>query len=740
MKKIWILLFYLCIFLNTTNLFASENTSQKYHKIPVKVIAHAHELIIQNTGNKTLNLRNGKLELYADVKISDFKQAGEVLTYKEKDFLHHSHHQGNFYQIYFKDRLKNPLLHPKQQLIIDANYQGLLTLNQPTLYVYERVEIPLQVSVVNEFWVTKFRICNNTNTAIPLKDIEFKFNYSSPAPTNIWGNPWAEWRVASANGSEITLVGGTPWTTPLQPDPNCTSPLTIEFNAAPSVPLPTGPFIFKAEGGVTPAAGSLNIRMPASPANGLLSPNVMVTGPNTNQNRALNWGETWTINNLVAGSYTVRAATVNNNDQYFSAAPVTAQVTANGSVNANITYAPVATHDINVTLNNSPEVQQQLTLSGKNYSFTKLVSNNTVLSLPEDSYTVTAMSPGFSVIITPNPLNVPSATSLTLSYQAIAGTRFVGFIESSKEASATDDAALTNLGNLPSYLNVVNLAFMKPDATYTKGSLNYENTGLQFQYPSWTVLKFAVARLHRLHPNTKVLVSIGGPMYTNWGSLNAKAIADFVVDYGLDGVDINYLPATPDCAVNTGQIRCAVDAEFKQAIDTLRAELPRPFMLTVTAPGVSAYGEGQWRDTLPKTKYTGMVLPLLRTASGQIDMLNVMAYDLGTSFTPAQSLEAYSNYFTGPISMGVQVPPEADGGHVYNLCQVIQLTEAVKASAESRNHTSPAMMLWAITKKPVGIISPENPSAQLIATTICKNLGLSDCNQPILLPNVFKRI
>lgn len=106
----------------------------------------------------------------------------------------------------------------------------------------------VKVSVSNANWVETFSICNISNAPIPLTSLEFTFNYTATMPTNIWGNPWAAWKVLAQNGSAVVLNGGTPYTPPLQPDPNCTNPLTIQFNAGPDQPAPTGPFTFTAMG------------------------------------------------------------------------------------------------------------------------------------------------------------------------------------------------------------------------------------------------------------------------------------------------------------------------------------------------------------------------------------------------------------------------------------------------------------------------------------------------------------
>ncbi len=329
---------------------------------------------------------------------------------------------------------------------------------------------------------------------------------------------------------------------------------------------------------------------------------------------------------------------------------------------------------------------------------------------------------------------IPGATAVTIQYQKPLSPRFVGFFESWNESSTTDDAAKVKLANLPAYVNVVNLAFMRPDSVYQKGVSILRGTGLQFNYPSHTVLKFAIAWLHRLHPDTKVLVSLGGSLYGNWSLLNPQAIADFVSDYGLDGVDVDYLPANALCAKGTeGLVHCQVDSEFQAIIQNLRATLPRPYWLTVTTYGNAAYGEGQWASALPVNGNSGLILPLLRSAAAsEIDMINVMGYNLGPSFDPATALAAFSWYHRGVVSLGVSVSPQADPVTNTDLCTVLKLAQLSKSSAAARN-TVPGIMLWSIQKKNASVVpSVLYPSAQMIATTVCTSLGLSDCRAPLL--------
>ncbi|CEG56012.1 glycoside hydrolase family 5 protein [Legionella fallonii] len=103
----------------------------------------------------------------------------------------------------------------------------------------------VKVTVDNARGVETISICNNSSKSIPLENIEFIFNYKAPMPTNIWGNLGISWRVANQAGTAVVLRGETPDELFLPSDPNCTNPLTIQFNAATDVPQPSLPFVFK---------------------------------------------------------------------------------------------------------------------------------------------------------------------------------------------------------------------------------------------------------------------------------------------------------------------------------------------------------------------------------------------------------------------------------------------------------------------------------------------------------------
>ncbi|MBA3661874.1 MAG: cellulase family glycosylhydrolase [Gammaproteobacteria bacterium] len=281
------------------------------------------------------------------------------------------------------------------------------------------VPVAVKVTVGPADWVQTISICNTSSKDIPLTNVEFRFNYAGTMSSNIWGQPWVAWKLASQANSEVVLTGGTSFTPPLASDPNCTRPLTIQFSSTPSTPVPTGPFIFKAEGGQPSALGTLNINLAAAPATGLPDPTLTLTGEGTTTTKKLTWGASWKLSKMTAGSYTIAGSLVNtdaNNGDYYAADNVLATVTDQQTTNVTVTYKPVPAGRIKITLIKPPTTKVQLNFTGKNYSFTKTVGDNGALQLPNDTYNVTSVTPGQSASIVPNPITLPTDTKLTVTY------------------------------------------------------------------------------------------------------------------------------------------------------------------------------------------------------------------------------------------------------------------------------------------------------------------------------------
>ena len=302
---------------------------------------------------------------------------------------------------------------------------------------------------------------------------------------------------------------------------------------------------------------------------------------------------------------------------------------------------------------------------------------------------------------------------------APSGKLLVGYYQTWSDAWKANGAD-TVLAHLPNYLNIVNLSFMEPNSTYSAGSISLGGTGIGVPYDGPT-LKDAIAALHRANPNSKVMVSVGGATFTAWSSFNAQAVAAFVNDFGLDGVDIDYEPSNANCTSNGQTVSCpSSDTEYVSVVNSMRAAMPRPKWLSIAAWSVGAYGENQWASALPTgSAYTGIALAVIKNSSASValDLVNVMSYDASSAYDPRQALAAYQHYFKGRIAMGIEVPPEAWGGHVYTISEIDSLADAVSSS------NAAGLMLWSIQK---------SGAAQQFATEMCTKLGLGNCSTSML--------
>jgi chitinase len=316
---------------------------------------------------------------------------------------------------------------------------------------------------------------------------------------------------------------------------------------------------------------------------------------------------------------------------------------------------------------------------------------------------------------------------------APARNRFSGYygIYAEQVSSPNPAGKDTPLAKLPAYVNVVNVAFMRPDASYTAGSFKLAGTGVEPAYwavaDSGQILREAIAELHRRNPETQVMISVGGATYFNWTAFGPDAVAAFVTDMGFDGVDLDYEPgdASVHCTQSMSKVNCLSDKTFIDLVTRMRTALPRPKLLSIAAWSVGAFGEDQWVNAQPPSEFRGMALALLRSSAGRLlDRVNVMSFDAGPMYSPAEALAAYQNYFCGPVLMGVEVPPEAWGGHVYTLTEVRALADTVLAKKGG------GMMMWELHKPGGGTES--NPSAQMMASAVCEKLGLAGCSDPII--------
>lgn len=76
-------------------------------------------------------------------------------------------------------------------------------------------------------------------------------------------------------------------------------------------------------------------------------------------------------------------------------------------------------------------------------------------------------------------------------------------------------------------------------------------------------------------PTHSLLVGLSISPYSDWNALNAQAIGRFVSDFGLDGVDIDFEPANPNCRITGNTVACDSDNTFISVIDQIRSVIPQ---------------------------------------------------------------------------------------------------------------------------------------------------------------------
>ena len=272
---------------------------------------------------------------------------------------------------------------------------------------------------------------------------------------------------------------------------------------------------------------------------------------------------------------------------------------------------------------------------------------------------------------------------------------------------------------------MVALSFVRPDAVYP-GRLDLKGTGLQYGF-SGAVLKDAIALLKQRQPETRVLLAVGGANYANWGALDLDAIVRLVRDLGADGVDLDYEPEVPGCSVKPpGRVRCLSDAAWQDLVARFRSAFPRPLLLTVPGWSIGAYGEGAFQNAQPRGRYTGSMLNLLRSPQAQdIDLVSIMAYEAGPTFDPWQAYQAYRQVWSGPLALGVQVPPSQLGGPTYTVPLAEQLARKVAQDARG------GMMLYPLLGRPPGTVGPDNPDGRMLSQALCRGLDLPGCEQAL---------
>ena len=288
----------------------------------------------------------------------------------------------------------------------------------------------------------------------------------------------------------------------------------------------------------------------------------------------------------------------------------------------------------------------------------------------------------------------------------------------------------TRLAMTPGHIDVQVLGFARPDLVY-RGGLDLTETGLQAPV-SGRVLADAVKALKTRAPGMKVLLAVGGSGYVNgWHRYNPKALAHLVTDLGLDGVDLDYEPAKPDC--QTAQARkgptmvCRTDLIWSKLIADTRAVLPRPMMLSIPGWSTGAYGTGDFQTEPPGGPYTGSMLWLGRDreAAAAVDLVAIMAYAAGPAYDPERAFTAYRAIWDGPLALGLIVPPDPTGQPVPGIDVIRDLATRLGSQEQA------GVMVYGMLGTPPSGPNAAMPSGGMMLRAVCEGFGRDGCDAPL---------
>lgn len=307
----------------------------------------------------------------------------------------------------------------------------------------------------------------------------------------------------------------------------------------------------------------------------------------------------------------------------------------------------------------------------------------------------------------------------------------VGYFPSWNETSPENGA--TKLRDLPEEVTHIFLSFVKPNMRYTKGSFDISATGLEVPYGGKTLKEtMGILKANGL----KVILSIGGATY--WGTNQAYdidyvQIADFVRDFGFDGIDWDFEP-------NGGFETIGEPVNVKRFITMIKESrklLPREegFLITCAPAGCGALGRSStyaanddaespyayanrvqvtgdplsaeynstsaqgYTISLYGFTSTGHMIPVFKAAGYDLDFVALQAYNIGSASRREimyDSYAYYANIYGFRLAFGMHVPDEPWGPYYdYTEQKVRQYTSYVASGGKhNRAGKGDGVMFW----------------------------------------------
>ncbi len=247
--------------------------------------------------------------------------------------------------------------------------------------------------------------------------------------------------------------------------------------------------------------------------------------------------------------------------------------------------------------------------------------------------------------------------------------------------------------------NIVYLAFANPNSTYTKGQKTWATTGLDFS-SDFGVVAEAIKIIRS--KNVVVMLSVGGATYL-FGATSAQPLVDLAQDLGCDGIDLDWEPANG----------VAAEDEFGPLIAKYRAAWPKG-ILSAACFSTGSYGKNG--DT-----FQGMNIKGLVSNGSDLNYINIMAYDAGSTYDPLGAFMCYRMYYKGPIHLGFEPGQMAWGGYLITAADVTKACRYVQN--ESSNN---GIFVWSAQKDATG-----SPTVAWILACAVSTMGSTPPDPPL---------
>lgn len=312
----------------------------------------------------------------------------------------------------------------------------------------------------------------------------------------------------------------------------------------------------------------------------------------------------------------------------------------------------------------------------------------------------------------------------------------VGYFPSWSETYPSSSGS--RLRNMPEEVTHIFLSFIKPNMRYVKGSLDIKNVGIEVPYDG-PVLKETVSILKA--KGIKVILSIGGETY--WGTdesynIEHQQIADFVRDFGFDGIDWDYEP-------NGGFQTIGEPKNVERFINMIKSSrelLPRSegFLIACAPAGCGALGRPSPypANDDPESPYaysrraevtgddlsneynatssagytislygfasTGHMIPVFRAVGDMLDFVAFQGYNTGSASKREVMYDSYAYYadkYGFRVAFGMHVPEEPWGPYyTYDEARLREFTEYVaQGGKHNRGGKGDGVMFWQLLQK-----------------------------------------